>query len=271
MTRFHSILAQLDGQQTEYQVEIPEKWGQGRATFGGLIGGLLFKAMRLNVDAERLARSLNVSFVGPVEVGNMSILVNVLRNGSSVTQIEARAIQNDQVQCLAMASFGTDRESSIEINAESMPEAIRAVEDSQELPYIKGITPEFVQQFKMRWAAGGFPFSGSKDNFIDGYMQFQQQSEQLADLPFDETVLVTLIDAWPPIQLSKLKKPSPASSLTWSLEFIQPITGLNADSWLRYTAAIDHAHNGYGQNHAQIWSEDGRLLAISRQTVTVFG
>lgn len=270
MHYFHEIIQQLSAAQTEYRIEIPENWGQGRATFGGIIGGILYKAMRLNVDSSRLARSLSVSFVGPVTVGPMTVVVNELRSGSSVTQIEARAIQNDQVQCMAMASFGTDRESSIEIKAESAPEAPKPVDKSQELPYIKGITPDFVQQFKMRWAAGGFPFSGSKDDFIDGYMQFKDQAAHLGDLPFDETALVTLIDAWPPIQLSKMKKPAPASSLTWAMEFIQPIEGLTADSWLRYKAEIDHSHNGYGQNHAQIWSENGELLAISRQTVTVF-
>lgn len=270
MQRFHEIIQQLSTAQTEYSIEIPENWGQGRATFGGLIGGILFKAMRLNVEESRLARSLSVSFVGPITVGPVTVIVNTLRSGSSVTQIEARAIQNEQVQCLAMASFGSDRESSIEIHAEPAPAAPKAVEDSQELPYIKGITPDFVQQFRIRWAAGGFPFSGSKDNGIDGYMQFKDQAEHLGELPFDESALVTLIDAWPPVQLSKMKKPAPASSLTWAMEFIQPIENLTSESWLRYKAEIDHSHNGYGQNHAQIWSEQGQLLAISRQTVTVF-
>ncbi|GLQ32599.1 acyl-CoA thioesterase [Litoribrevibacter albus] len=271
MQRFHEIIKQIASQQQEYDIQVPEHWGQGRATFGGLIGGILYRAMRFHVDQDRRIRSLNISFVGPVSPGPMQVIVNVLRNGGSVTHVEARAVQNDQVQCMALASFGSDRESSIEVPAKRAPEARIPVEEAKELPYIKGVTPEFVQQIRMRWIDGGFPFSGSQSNIIDGYMQFRDQAEQLDDQAFDETALITLIDGWPPIQLSKMKKPSPASSLTWALEFIQPIENLTKDSWLRYQVDIDHSHNGYGQNHAQIWSESGELLAISRQTVTVFG
>ena len=37
----------------------------------------------------------------------------------------------------------------------------------------------------------------------------------------------------------------------------------------RWQAA--YARDGYGHVAARCWSEDGQLLAISRQTVTVFG
>jgi len=275
MEMFHQIIEQITSApstENRFQIEIPEGWGQGRATFGGLIAGILFKAMRVRVEEDRLARALNVSFIGPVSPGPITVEVNTLRNGSSVTQIEARAFQNDEIQCLTVASFGKDRESSLEISAANGPTAPMPLDKAQELPYIPGVTPEFVQQFKMRWAYGGFPFTGNQENIMGGFMQFRDQPAQLKEHAFDETVLVTLIDAWPPVQLSKLKKPSPASSLTWAMEFIQPLPEtLNNESWLHYKAEIDHSHNGYGQNHAEIWTEEGQLLAVSRQTVTVFG
>lgn len=271
MTFFHQVLNQISDAQPSYQLDVPEGWGQGRATFGGLIGALLYQAMRVNVASDRLARSINVSFIGPITPGPVSIEVTTLRSGSAVTQIEARMKQAEQIQCLAIASFGIDRESSLEIPASKAPEAEKPLEKAIEMPYISGLTPEFIQQVKLRWSKGGVPFSNNAENCTEGYMQFQQQTEQLEGVPFDEAVLLCLIDAWPPVQLSKLKKPAPASSLTWSVEFIQPIEGLTSESWLRYYAQIDHSHNGYGQNHAEIWNEQGELLAISRQTVTVFG
>jgi acyl-CoA thioesterase len=38
-----------------------------------------------------------------------------------------------------------------------------------------------------------------------------------------------------------------------------------------YRAVIEHARDGYGHTASALWSPQGELIAISRQTVTVFG
>ena len=50
-------------------VVVPGLWGQGRATFGGLVAAMLYEAMRLKVPAGRPVRSLSVTFVGPLLMG----------------------------------------------------------------------------------------------------------------------------------------------------------------------------------------------------------
>ena len=49
---------------TEYT--LPTDWGQGRASFGGLIAGMMIAAMRRNVPAERALLSMSCTFAGPV-------------------------------------------------------------------------------------------------------------------------------------------------------------------------------------------------------------
>lgn len=49
------------------ELVMPVAWSQGRATFGGLVTGLLFDRMERMVAENRPMRSLHVSFVGPVE------------------------------------------------------------------------------------------------------------------------------------------------------------------------------------------------------------
>jgi acyl-CoA thioesterase len=46
---------------------------------------------------------------------------------------------------------------------------------------------------------------------------------------------------------------------------------LSTEDWCLYRANIEHARDGYGHTAAAIWTKEGELLAISRQTVTVFG
>ena len=44
-----------------------------------------------------------------------------------------------------------------------------------------------------------------------------------------------------------------------------------ADANLAYAATTDAARDGYAHTHAMVWRPDGELLAISRQTITIFG
>jgi acyl-CoA thioesterase len=85
-----------------------------------------------------------------------------------------------------------------------------------------------------------------------------------------ETHLLALVDAWPPAVLSHLKAPAAGSSLTWTIEFMQPLPALTTLDWCMYHAEVEHARDGYGHIAAGCWSPSGELLALSRQTVTVF-
>jgi len=66
---------------------------------------------------------------------------------------------------------------------------------------------------------------------------------------------------------------APGSSLTWTLELIAEVgpEAFPAESILGYAAATDAARDGYAHTHAMLWRPDGKLVAISRQTITVFG
>lgn len=262
---FFALLDEL--KRTPQALVIPPDWGQGRASFGGVVAALVYGVMRARVPAERPPRSLAISFVAPVEPGVATCFeAEVLREGKAVSQVLGRALQNGQVVALVQGSFGAARSSSVRVEAHPAPR-IKAVEDSQELPYIPQVTPEFTRHIAMRWGLGGLPFSGSQSREMGGWVRFRDQQRIV---PLDEAHLLGLVDAWPPALLSLLKAPAPGSSLTWTIEFMQPVAALTSDQWCLYRAEIEQARDGYGHIAAALWSSDGELLAISRQTVTVF-
>ncbi|OZB11021.1 MAG: acyl-CoA thioesterase II [Marinobacter sp. 34-60-7] len=248
------------------EVVIPPSWGQGRATFGGLVAALVFERMSAQVAPGRAMRALQVSFVGPVEPDvPAQFEASLLREGKAVSQVEGRILQNGEPKLVCLASFGGDRESVVQVPPLPAPEAT-AVDQCQSLPYLKGVTPEFTRHIEMRWAFGNMPFSGRGGREMGGWMQFREPPAQWTDAH-----IVALVDAWPPALLPHIKGPAPASSLTWTIEFVQPQPAIGRNDWLLYRAEIEHAKDGYGHTAAMIWREDGELVAISRQTVTVFG
>jgi acyl-CoA thioesterase II len=248
-------------------VNIPPQWGQGRASFGGIVAALVYEAMRAKVEAVRPVRSLAITFVGPAEANvPISFEVEVLREGRAVSQVLGRAVQQGQVVALVQGSFGAGRPSVIDLPSLAAPQA-PSYEQCKELPFIPGVTPDFTRYFAMRWCFGGVPFSNTPSRHMGGWVQLrdQQQTE-----PVNEAHLLALVDSWPPAVLPYLSAPAAGSSLTWTIEFVQPVASLTTQDWCLYRAEIEHARDGYGHVSAALWTQSGELLAISRQTVAVF-
>lgn len=245
-------------------LQIPADWSQGRTVFGGLSGALAFVAIRTQVP-ERVLRSFSCQFIGPLFTEtDFEIEVKVLREGKNATQATACILQNDQVVVSCQACFGVPRASSIEIQAGDS-HGMTLAENPGVIPLIPGVTPDFISHIDLNVVAGGFPFSGSKHSHTHGFMRLKETPGVMTDAH-----VILLIDSWPPTVIQQLSKPAPASTMTWQLDMIQESVEMPADGWLAYQVDARQAHNGYAHSEANIWDSEGRLLALSRQTVAVF-
>lgn len=248
-------------------VSVPAGWAQGRAVFGGLMAAMVHEAMRLKLSDDRPVRSLAITFVGPAAPDvPISLEVEVLREGKAVSTLLGRAVQGGQVVTLVQGSFGAGRPSVVSVDAEPAM-ALKPVEQAApELPYIKGVTPEFMRHVALRWALGGLPFSGNDSRQMGGWVRLRDVAEQQVEVGH----LLALVDAWPPSLLPHLKQPAAGSTLTWTIEFVQPTPTLSTLDWCRYVVQTEYARDGYGHAAAALWTAQGELVALSRQTVTVF-
>lgn len=248
-------------------VSIPPTWTQGRAVFGGLMAAMVYERMRLRLCDNRPVRSLAISFVSPAAADvPIRFEVEVLREGKAVSTLLGRAIQDGQVVTLVQGNFGAGRPSVVDVAAAPAVEMKPLEQAASELPYIKGVTPEFMRHVALRWAVGGLPFSGNPSRQMGGWVRLRDVTQEQVN----ETHLLALVDAWPPSLMPFLKQPAAGSTLTWTIEFIQPTAKLSTLDWCRYLVETEHARDGYGHAAASLWTAEGQLLALSRQTVTVF-
>lgn len=246
------------------EIQIPATWGQGRATYGGLVGALLLARMLGEIGADRVLRSATVSFVGPVAAGDAALSVEVLRRGKSAVQAQARLIQAGQVQAVLLASFGQPRDSHIVVEPIHHAPTFAPASTLPAMPYVDGVMPEFFQHMDLRWAKGSMPFSAAAPDFA-GWMRFNNPIDQ-----FGVVHLLALIDCWPPAVLPMYRSPAPASSLAWTVEFVHIPSQMHAEDFWQYRVQTDVARQGYAHTEAHIWAANGDLIAISRQTVAVF-
>lgn len=261
-----------------FAAEVPEAWAQGRAVYGGLLAALGYRAARRLIGAdergpeappERAARAVLTSFIGPVAPGRVEVETRLLRSGRAVTQVLATLSQEGDALALVQVVFGAARESAALVAGPPRPPA-PAPESVPPLPFVAGLTPAFTRFFDYRPTQGRLPFTGAAEALLGGHFRLRDVGASLDAVE----LALALGDAWPAPVLPLLRRPAPASSLTWSLELVAPPAGAErpdpAGYWF-FEARADASAEGYAQEGARLWRPDGSLAAASRQLVAVFG
>jgi acyl-CoA thioesterase II len=247
------------------ELVIPTSWAQGRTVYGGVTAGLLYAAAKAYVDDDRVMRSNSTNFIGPLMTEiPFTISIEVLREGKNVSQILARAIQNDKTCVMAQICFGNSRQSKVSV-PNNDKHNMEAPKKANFIPPIPKVTPKFLKHLDLALVEGSIPFMGKKTSHYHGWMRFSK-----APQVFTDAHLICIIDAFPGTILQMLKWPAPASSVSWNIEFIHPHRPISGEDWLAYQAHTRQAADGYAHTEANIWDKDGELIAISRQTVAIF-
>lgn len=245
---------------------ISDDWLQGRSSFGGLQAAFALAAMRQLTGVTAPLRVLQTTFIAPVGGGDVQVIARTLRAGKSVTHIEARLMQGEDTACLVVGIFGAARESAIQVPM-TVRDAPQGPEGLRDLPFAKGIAPNFTQHFQWRWASGGWPYSGSCEPYTRIWLKHRAPTG--ATLFDAEIAFVALADAVPSPALSMMKVPKSSSSLTWSLELLRD-TPPQADGFWRIDSDIHQAREGYVAQTAIVVAPDNQPVALSRQAVVVF-
>lgn len=273
LTPLSTLLAGRQRSSDALRFEIPDDWLQGRTSFGGLVSVLAVQAMR-DVAArswppEVALRALQTNFIAPVEGGPVDVTVRVLREGRNVRQVQATLMQRGEVCALSVGVFGSPRESRLPSFAPQRPAPAREAGAIAASPFVAGTRPHFVAHFDMRWSGGAPPSSGAA-GVRDASIHLRLLDGDAAALP-PELMTVMMADVSPTPVLSQFDRPTPASSVSWSLELRPLPAGDAMDGWWRADNLALAMDGGYVNQQSQLWSPSGALAALAYQVVTVYG
>ena len=239
-----------------------EAWSQGRSAFGGLAAAFAVTAMRKLVAENIPMRSLMVSFIAPLPPGKIEAKASIQRQGRNVTQMVGEVFSDGRLCVQALGVFGTDRP-GLTVEAESIEPPSRDIGITFS-EYRKRL-PSFLSFFDGRWTSDGLPYSGKAARELSFWVRHKNPLEQFAT-----EKLVALADIPPPVILSHFQKPLiPSSSLTWNLEFVMTPDSIHGD-WFYLEFVVDAANNGYTQQSGKIYTEQGKLCALTRQCMVYF-
>jgi acyl-CoA hydrolase len=243
-----------------WHVDVPTGWGQGRTIYGGLMAAAATALGYRNVDADWQLRTLNVQFVQPSKPGRLVGRCTPWRRGKGVSFLQVELLQAEAVVLVAQLVFARPRISVVDVAPPKM-RAAKPCAELSDLPYLPGMTPEFTQHLALRWADGGYPFSGADAAAFTGYCRFRQPAG-------DAEGTVALLDAWPCPTLALAKGPAASSSVMWTAHLIH--TPAPSDAWYGFEYDTVVGHSGLHTAVGRMFDADGRLVGWTEQLVTVY-
>jgi acyl-CoA thioesterase len=208
-------------------------------------------------EPERVARSLHVRYLSAPKAGDVELQVDVVRRGKSMTSLAMRMQQEGKDFLHASAAFSAAF-SPIAFQDCTMP-ALRPLSESTPLP--KQI--ELNHRFEM-WHALGPAMRTGERAISGGYLRFADPR------PIDTLALSALWDVWPPAVFARAFEQrfrGAVPTVEANVYFRRP-TPLPAASPSDYAVIKVEATMGYDglvEETGEIWSQDGLLLAQSRQ------
>lgn len=244
-----------------FTVDIGADWLQGRTLYGGIVAALGLRAMEQAIEGLPPVLSTETVFMSPLPAGIVFIEVRLLRRGRNVAFAEALIGDGNSVATRVTAVFGSARNSSITVPVRSRQPS-KSLDASFPIPFIPGITPAFTRQFESRLSEGGFPFTGSDDAATGGYLRF------LDDPGSGATAQLGLLDAFPAPILPVATSPFMASTVRWSVHFLQSAP-VPTDGFWWFRADALAAADGYATSLGTLQS-DGVVVAWAEQLVAFF-
>ena len=260
-TKFSEMLMNAAFDDDVLSVSISDGWMQGRTTYGGLSAALGYETARRSFPDLPPLRTAMVTFIGPAG-GAVKGEARLLREGKSVTFVEADIIADQGLATRSLFGFGANRTSNIVGNF-AQPHGQPGPDGLE--PYIpEGMGPPFAQHFETRLAQGARPFSGSEE--FDHYIWVRHKDKAATGI----AALIALADMPPPAVLPMFSEFAPISSMSWMINVLtdNPET---EDGWWLLQSRAEHASKGYTSQDMLVWNSDGELVIAGRQSVAIFG
>jgi len=245
-----------------YRGHVSADWFTPRGANGGFLAAIVLRAiMACEHESARAPRSLTLHYLRPPVEGEVRVVVTEERRGGRLTTYSARMEQDGRVCVLALAALSQDFTSSLNYRA-TMPDVPPpnglVVRDDENLPPI-------THQFATQAAIGHAPFSGADEALTGGWIAFAGDEPS----PLDPPALALLTDAWLPSMFVLVQDFIGVPTIDLTIHFRARTEGRTGPALTIFRSRT--SAEGFFEEDGELWSEDGTLLAQSRQLGPVLG
>ncbi len=246
-----------------YRAQLPDGWQQGRGAFGGLVLGVLLRALEAaEPSPARTARTLTGDLCGPVLPGPAEIAVRLLRRGNNQSNVAAELTQKGVVLATATAVLSPPRAAAAPGFTPAPPPPGPPF---GELPIVAvappPVGPVFTQHYEYRSAKATFASTG--DATTDGFIRERTPLGRV-----DAPALIGRLDAWWPTLFSLDGAPRPVATVSFAAQILVDPASLPPLEPLRHRARMAALSDGFFVELRELWRGD-TLVALNQQTFAI--
>lgn len=261
---------------SQFVLDIPDGFQQGRGAWGGLAtGALTAAALLVDPRPELAVRALSAQLVAPVLVGRVHLAVEELRRGSATNTLAVRMradggdLLAHGVVVLGAARRGPDMPDGAEWLGVTPPAALADGPDCVPvIPIGPPLAPDFTAHLEFR-PIRGLPYSGADDDRTEGWIRPRGPQG-----PADAALVAALADAWWVSVIVRMSGPRPAATVGFTLDLPGDPAALprSADGGLEplfHRGRSVAARDGFTVEVRELWTRDGQLVSWNTQTVAI--
>jgi hypothetical protein len=258
----HATALQADG--TSFRAVIPDGWQQGKGAFGGVVVGIMTRAMLASeADRTRTLRSVTADLCAPLLEGDARVHVTTLRRGTSMTFLDARLEQAGALVARASVALGTPR-SVVPPALRSPAPAMPPWSDVAVVPVGPPFGPIFTRHYEYR-VTGPMPFSGGTEASVAGWLR-----EKVTPDVLDAAAIAGMLDAWWPTSFSTESAPRAVATVGYTMQLLVDPARLPVTEPLFYRAHGVASADNFFVEMRELW-HGHELVAMNQQTFAVLG
>ena len=243
-----------------YSAEVSDRWSIGGRPNGGYLMGIALTAI-FEESPHPHPLSAAGHFLSPSDPGPATIQVTILKKGRSVSTAEAVLSQGGRQRLVLLASLGNLDEQRGPTRSMSAPPALPDdLVSSAGRPAPHPIIERFellLPVAQSQVAAGVFDPNQSRAEFSGKIRFIDDMAPTIASLPL-------MVDAFPPAVFN-------LGLIGWTptIELTVHMRGRARGIWQILHVSTRQLIDGLLEEDAELWNEDGTLVAQSRQLARV--
>lgn len=242
-----------------YTGVVPDRWQQGKGAFGGVVVGMLTRAIVASPeDRGRRLRSLTADLCAPALPGPVEVRRASLRRGASVSFVEARLTQDGGLVAYASAALASARAIPPAAIRPASPKRV-PWRDVPTVPVEPPLGPVFAQKYEYR-STGPLPFAGGADAAAEGWVR-----EKATPSVLDEAAIAGLLDAWWPTVLAVEAGPRAVATVGYTMQLLVDPRPLDPAEPLYFRARGVAGGDNFFVEMRELWSGD-TVVAMNQQT-----
>jgi acyl-CoA thioesterase len=237
-------------------------WANMVGPFGGITAATLLNAACLHPQRLGDPVALTVNFAGPVADGAFEVVARPVRTNRSTQHWSLEQWQAGELATSGSAVFALRRETWAA--QELSPPAMPPVDQVAVTPPARVAWPN---RYQMRFVAGAWPLYGQDGEEADSRSALWVRDEP--PRPLDAVALAAMCDLFYPRVFRRRGRFAPAGTVSITSYFHADAAALARQGARPLMACAEgqRFHQGFFDQRAELWSDDGLLLASSHQVV----